>query len=114
MINDILADNVARMPAFGANSLLNIPGEKVAVKTGTSNDLRDNWTIGYTSNFLVAVWVGNNDNSPMSSVASGITGASPIWRKITDYLLNQYPDTGWEKPNNVVSINICKIIIFKK
>ena len=108
MINDILADNVARMPAFGANSLLNIPGEKVAVKTGTSNDLRDNWTIGYTSNFLVAVWVGNNDNSPMSSVASGITGASPIWRKITDYLLNQYPDTGWEKPNNVVSINICK------
>ncbi len=108
ILNDILADNVARTPAFGANSLLNIPEKKVAVKTGTSNDLRDNWTIGYTSNFLVAVWVGNNDNSPMSSVASGVTGASPIWRRITDHLLRQYPNTGWEKPEGVVSINICK------
>ncbi len=108
ILNDILADNSARTPAFGANSLLNIPGKNVAVKTGTSNDLRDNWTIGYTADFLVAVWVGNNDNSPMSAVASGITGASPIWRQITDYLLSKYPNTGWGKPNNVVKINICK------
>jgi membrane carboxypeptidase/penicillin-binding protein PbpC len=108
IINDILADNNARTPAFGSNSLLNIPGKNIAVKTGTSNNLRDNWTIGYTPNFLVVVWVGNNDNSPMSSVASGITGASPIWRKITELLLIDYPQTGWEKPENVVEVSICK------
>lgn len=87
-ITDILSDNHARAPAFGYNSVLNIKKTKVAVKTGTSNDLRDNWTIGYTPNFLVAVWVGNNNNSPMSGVASGITGASPIWRKTFNYLLD--------------------------
>jgi penicillin-binding protein 1C len=108
IINDILADNNARTPAFGASSLLNIPGKKVAVKTGTSNNLRDNWTIGYTADFLVAVWVGNNDNSPMSSIASGITGASPIWRKVTELLLEKYPQTGWEKPKDIVEIPICK------
>lgn len=87
-ITDILSSNIARAPAFGFNSILNIKGANVAVKTGTSNDLRDNWTIGYTPNFLVGVWVGNNDNSPMNKVASGITGASPIWAKTINYLLN--------------------------
>jgi len=108
IINDILADNGARTPAFGPNSLLNIPGKMIPVKTGTSNNLRDNWTVGYTPSFLVVVWVGNNDNSPMSSVASGITGASPIWREITELLLKEYPQTGWEKPENVVEVSICK------
>ena len=86
-ITDILSNNNARTPAFGTNSYLNIKKAKVAVKTGTSNDLRDNWTIGYTPNFLVGVWVGNNNNSPMSKVASGVTGASPIWHKTINYLL---------------------------
>lgn len=107
LINDILSDNQARKIGFGTNSLLNIPGKKVAVKTGTSNNLRDNWTIGYTSRFVVAVWVGNNDNSPMSSIASGITGASPIWRKITKILLERYPQTGWPQPKDVVALPIC-------
>ena len=87
-ITDILSNNFARAPAFGFNSVLNIKKAKVAVKTGTSNDLRDNWAIGYTPNFLVGVWVGNNNNSPMSRVASGVTGASPIWAKTVNYILD--------------------------
>jgi penicillin-binding protein 1C len=89
-ITNILSNNNARAPAFGFNSYLNIKRAKVAVKTGTSNGLRDNWTIGYTPNFLVGVWVGNNNNTPMSHVASGVTGASPIWNKTFNYLLQSY------------------------
>ena len=107
LINDILTDNSARRLGFGPSSLLFIPQAKVAVKTGTSNNLRDNWAIGYTPHFLVAVWVGNNDNSPMSAVASGLSGATPIWRRITDLLLTKYPQTGWERPEGVVSLPIC-------
>jgi len=88
-ITNILSDNSARAPAFGTNSILNIKKAKVAVKTGTSNDLRDNWTIGYTPNYLVGVWVGNNNNTSMSSVASGITGASPIWAQTFNHLLEK-------------------------
>ncbi len=86
-ITDILSDNNARSLAFGVNSVLNIKGHKVAVKTGTSNNLRDNWTIGYNQTYLVASWVGNNDSKPMSNIASGVTGASPIWSKIFQSLL---------------------------
>jgi len=75
---------------FGRGSKLNIKDHpEVAVKTGTTNDMRDNWTIGYTSDYVVTVWVGNNDNSKMSWVASGITGATPIWNKVMSYLLKE-------------------------
>lgn len=87
ILTDILSDNAARTAAFGPNSLLNIPGKRVAVKTGTSNDLRDNWCIGYTPSYVVTVWVGNNNNSPMSRIASGVTGATPIWHEIMKLLL---------------------------
>jgi penicillin-binding protein 1C len=107
IISDILSDNSARAPTFGYNSLLNIPNHIVAVKTGTTNNLRDNWTIGYTTDFLVASWVGNNDNSPMSYVASGVTGASPIWRKITDSLLKTYPSRGFISPAGLLKLAIC-------
>ncbi len=107
MLSDILSDNSARTPAFGATSDLNLP--RVAVKTGTTNNLRDNWTIGYTPRRLVAVWVGNNDNSPMSYVASGITGASPIWRRIMDQVLQTTPAPGFAPPANLVKVNICTI-----
>lgn len=88
-ITDILSDNQARSSAFGLNSVLNIKGHQIAVKTGTSNDMKDNWAIGYGENFLVATWVGNNNSKPMSKIASGITGASPIWSKIFVGLLKQ-------------------------
>ena len=111
LISDILADNQARSAAFGYNSILNLFPYKVAVKTGTSNDMRDNWTIGYTPDYLVATWVGNNDNSPMSYVASGITGASPIWNKIITYLLDKHVDTlaSFTTPPDLIKIPICSI-----
>lgn len=107
MISDILSDNTARTPAFGSNSDLNLAG--VAVKTGTTNSLRDNWTIGYTSNQLVAVWVGNNDNTPMSYVASGVTGASPIWRRIMNELVKANPAKGFAPPADLIQVPICTI-----
>ena len=89
IISNILADNGARAMEFGINSPLNIPNHYVSVKTGTSDNKRDNWTIGYTPDFVVAAWVGNNDNSPMSqNLASGITGAAPIWHDIMVNLLS--------------------------
>ena len=105
IISDILADNFARTWAFGPGSTLEIPGYKVAVKTGTTDNKKDNWTIGYTPDFLVTVWVGNNDNSPMNPyLSSGITGASPIWNRMMGYLLKNYSDGSrwYSKPDNVI------------
>lgn len=108
LISHILSDNNARSAAFGTNSVLNVPGKTVAVKTGTTNNLRDNWTIGYTQDFLVATWVGNNDNSPMSYVASGVTGASPIWQKIMRYVLRDRKTPGWPKPEQgIEGASVC-------
>jgi 1A family penicillin-binding protein len=105
-LTDILKDNVARSAEFGLNSYLVIKNHpEVAVKTGTSNDLRDNWTVGYNQNFLVLTWVGNNDNSPMSRIASGITGASPIWNKIMSALLVDVPSIDWKAPDEMIRIN---------
>lgn len=110
IISDILSDNQARSSAFGTNSILNVKNHQVAVKTGTSNNLRDNWTFGYTPDFVVAVWVGNNNNSPMSQVASGITGASPIWNKIISSLLDQNPNnTAFTPPQNLNRVAICNL-----
>lgn len=103
IIADILSDNEARSAVFGTNSLLNIPGRQVAVKTGTTNDKRDNWTIGGTNQTVVGVWVGNNDNSPMKQVASGITGASPIWRRIILEVLNGKAVSNFEPPEGIVT-----------
>lgn len=108
LISHILSDNVARTDAFGPNSYLNIPGKTVAVKTGTTNDKRDNWTIGYTNDVTVGVWVGNNDNSPMDQkIASGVTGASPIWSRIMKDLLSKgYKDGIMNKPDKVKALQI--------
>ncbi len=108
LLTNILADNSARTPAFGANSLLNVPDRPVAVKTGTTQNLRDNWTIGYTPSYLAAVWVGNNDGSAMSYVASGVTGASPIWRKIMDSLLKDQSVEEFAVPEEIEEIEVCQ------
>jgi penicillin-binding protein 1C len=105
-INSMLSDPLARAPAFGMNSVLNLPGKNVAVKTGTTNALRDNWTFGYTKDLLVATWVGNNDNTPMSSVASGITGASPIWARTMKSLLGSTTAEIFALPENIVRVNV--------
>lgn len=103
MITNILTDNNARTLAFGANSLLNLPG--VAVKTGTTDNKKDNWAFGFTPDFVVGVWVGNNDNSPMNpSLASGITGATPIWNRITKGMLAANPNTFFNRPQGIVDV----------
>ncbi len=88
VISDILADNAARTPAMGPNSSLNTGDLVSSVKTGTTDDTRDNWTVGFTHNVAVGVWAGNSDNSPMVNT-SGLTGAAPIWH---DVLLSIYGD----------------------
>lgn len=103
MMVDILSDNEARKEVFGTNSLLNIAGRQIAVKTGTTNDKRDNWTIGGNMNAVVGVWVGNNDNSPMLQVASGVSGASPIWRRILLEALKNSPAKTFEVPGGIVT-----------
>lgn len=105
IISSILSDNPARSMEFGPNSPLNIPGHTVSVKTGTTDNKRDNWTNGYTPDYVVSVWVGNNDNSPMSqALASGITGAAPIWNRIMTLLLANKPDTKTPVPNDIVGV----------
>jgi len=107
MITDILSDNKARTPAFGPNSLLNIPGHKIAVKTGTTDSKRDNVTYGYTPEYVVGVWVGNNNNAPMHpSLTSGVTGAAPIWNKIMLELLKNRPELAFEKPAEIITGNV--------
>ena len=109
IISNILSDNGARSAAFGSNSQLIIPGKTVSVKTGTTNDLRDNWTIGYTPDFLVATWVGNNDNTPMSYVVSGTTGASTIWNKIMHHLLESKKDHPPTQPGGIKQYQVCNL-----
>lgn len=105
LISHILLDNNARSDAFGASSAINIPG--VAVKTGTTDEKRDNWTIGYTPAVVAGVWVGNNDNSPMNpSIASGVTGASPIWRRIMLEALKVKKLEEFKVPEGVVAVQV--------
>jgi membrane peptidoglycan carboxypeptidase len=107
LINDALSDDQARSPIFGSNSLLHISGKSVAVKTGTTNNLKDNWCIGWTPSYLVAVWVGNNDSSPMSWVASGISGATPIWNRIMKTLIVNKKNENWPTPVGIYKSEAC-------
>ena len=106
LISNILSDNSARVDTFGTNSLLNIPGRQVAVKTGTTNDKRDNWTIGGTPQRAIGVWVGNNDNSPMLNVASGVSGSSPIWRRITMESLAGLGPVNFVEPDGITKVEV--------
>ena len=108
LISHILLDNNARTGAFGPNSALVVPKHSISVKTGTTNDLRDNWTIGYNPQYLVATWVGNNDNTPMTpSLVSGVTGAAPIWNKIMSFVLKDKPDIFPKQPDGIVGRHVC-------
>lgn len=118
IISHILSDNNARIGAFGPSSFLNVRGHpEVSVKTGTTNDRRDNWTIGYNTHAVVLTWVGNNDNSPMSGAVSGVSGASPIWNSIMKAVLDKaekgvYSENdeghGWPKqPSTVIGAQVC-------
>lgn len=121
IISHILYDNNARSAAFGSVSQLNVSGHpEVSVKTGTTNDRRDNWTAGYTGQAVVITWVGNNDNSPMSGAVSGVSGASPIWNEIMKAVLDKTEEGAYNsadeghawphQPSDVVGANICATI----
>jgi membrane carboxypeptidase/penicillin-binding protein PbpC len=104
LITDILADNVARMPAFGEQPVVELPFP-AAVKTGTTTDWRDNWTIGYSTERIVGVWVGNADNAPMLDV-SGIDGAGPIWRDLM-VAAHAVPPPPFPQPAGIEEVVIC-------
>ena len=118
IINHIMLDNGARAGAFGSGSFLVVSGHpEVSVKTGTTNDRRDNWTVGYSKHALVVAWVGNNDNSPMSGAVSGVSGASPIWNRIIKETLDRAEDGKYNhenlehawplQPDTVVGASVC-------
>jgi len=99
-LNDILSDNEARAPMFGARSPLYIPGCQVAAKTGTTQEYKDAWTIGYSSSIVVGVWAGNNNSTPTNE-KPGVVLAGPIWNKFMKEALKKYPGHDFEKPKPV-------------
>jgi membrane peptidoglycan carboxypeptidase len=107
LITHMLSDNAARTPAFGANSpLLLRNGHTAAVKTGTTDNNRDNWTVGYTPQVVVGVWVGNTRGEPMIGT-SGIVGAAPIWNEVMTAILANVPPQNFPVPPNVGQTTIC-------
>jgi penicillin-binding protein 1C len=109
LINSVLSDNNARLLTFGINSYLNLGSRAVAVKTGTTNDLRDNWTIGWSRDTIVGVWVGNNNNDKMRNVASGVSGAAPIWRREILDALSKRPDKPFTIPSGVTQVDVDRV-----
>lgn len=104
LISDILSDNSARAPIFGGS--LTVPNRTAAVKTGTTDDSRDAWTIGYTPSLALGVWVGNNDNSVMQNGGSGMAG--PIWRETLGDSLKNTKDEKFQVPSNIVQRAVCR------
>jgi hypothetical protein len=110
LISSILSDNEARSWMFGRNSLLNLPFQ-VAAKTGTTNDFRDNWTLGYTPDLVTGVWVGNADYTPMVNT-TGLTGAAPIWSSFMQYavpIVSGGAPTPFSIPPGIMEKAICSV-----
>jgi penicillin-binding protein 1A len=103
LISSILSDNNARSVMFGSS--LNVPGRTAAVKTGTTDEQRDAWTIGYTPQIALGIWVGNSDNSPMSNGGSSMAG--PIWVNTMSQALKGVPDTAFAVPAGIVQRAVC-------
>ena len=97
MISDILSDNIARTPLWGSNSLINFTNRDVAAKSGSTNNLRDAWIMGYTPNLAVGAWVGNNDNAPMGGGLSGLI-TTPLWREFMDVALEKIEPQTFPQP----------------
>ena len=109
LMNDILSDRAARCPAFGCPNALELPDNRpAAAKTGTTNDYRDAWTIGYTPQLVTGVWLGNSDNSPMQDVP-GSKGAAPVWRALMAWALQDEGIVGWERPSGLSEIKVCDV-----
>ncbi len=98
----MLSDAPARVPEYALNSPMSFPGYDVAVKTGTTNDTRDAWTVGYTPSIAIGVWVGNNDNTPMVKTIAGFI-AVPMWHEVMAYALSKYPEAYFGEPDSISS-----------
>ncbi len=107
LISDILSDNAARTPAFGEGSVLRL-ARPAAVKTGTTTDFRDNWTVGYTPQLVVGVWVGNANGEPMQSV-SGVSGAGPIWHDVMALAHRALPVRAFAQPPGLQQVTVCAL-----
>jgi penicillin-binding protein 1C len=105
LVTHILADAHARKAAFGERSALDLPFP-AAVKTGTSTDFRDNWTVGYSPEVTVAVWVGNFSGKPMRGV-SGVSGAAPLWNELIQAAMEGRPERGFSRPAGLETAHIC-------
>lgn len=110
LITNILSDPTARSAAFGYPSVLDLnDGRPAAVKTGTTNDNKDNWTLGYTPDYVVGVWVGNTDNTSMARSVTGLSGAAPIWKDVMEYLHKGRPARAFERPEGLVEKAVCQV-----
>jgi membrane peptidoglycan carboxypeptidase len=98
----MLSDNQARVPTYSLNNPFNFPGHDVAAKTGTTNDTRDTWVVGYTPSIVIGVWVGNNDNTPMIKSVAGFI-AAPLWHDLMAYALTKYPKAYFGEPSPILS-----------
>ena len=107
LITDVLSDDHARLPTFGEGSVL-VLSRPAAVKTGTTTDFRDNWTVGYTPELVTGVWVGNADNEAMRRV-SGVTGAGPIWHDVMEAALQGRPARDFPRPGGLVDVEVCAL-----
>ncbi|MBI3305466.1 PBP1A family penicillin-binding protein [Candidatus Parcubacteria bacterium] len=101
LVTDILSDNAARAPVFGARSPLFFPDRQVAAKTGTTERYRDAWIVGYTPSLAAGVWTGNNDGQPMTKGGAGVQAAGPIWHKFMEEALAGTPPETFTKPDPV-------------
>lgn len=103
LVSDVLSDNNARAPAFGFNNSLYLPGRDVAAKTGTTQENRDAWVIGYTPSLAVGVWVGNNRNQSMTTAGAGISASGPLWNAFMNAALKDTPAETFVKPDPVTT-----------
>ncbi len=107
LVNDMLSDDGARELSFGRNSVLRLD-RTAAAKTGTTNNFRDNWTVGYTPDLVTGVWIGNVNQTPMVNV-TGITGAGPIWHQFMRSVLNGRPDAPFVRPDGLSQVEVCTL-----
>jgi membrane peptidoglycan carboxypeptidase len=109
LMNSILSDRVARWGAFSRPNPLELSDDRpAAAKTGTTNDYKDAWTIGYTPQLAAGVWVGNSDNADMKYVA-GVTGAAPIWQAVMEYALQGEQSVPFLRPDGLVERTVCAV-----
>ena len=110
MLTNVMSDRSARAAAFGTGSVLDLDNKRpAAVKTGTTNDYKDNWTLGWTPDFTVGVWVGNTDNSSMSRGVTGLTGAAPIWHNVMEYLHRAREIKEFTRPEGISDVSVCLV-----